>query len=113
MPEKFDFFYNDLLCELAKVGSIYTMTKKKENIIKVENGDIFVATKKSSPKFEKIPLKFIRTTFDELLKNNEVSQSYLSETLYVKRSAFIMSAFSLLNNYIVYDEKSNSLKVIK
>lgn len=112
MPNKFEIFYSDLLCELAKVGSINTMTKNKENIIRVENRNIFVATEKSSPKFEEIPLKFIMTTYEELLNNNEVSQSYLSETLYVKRSAFIMSAFALLKDYIVYDKNSNSLKVI-
>ncbi len=111
-PIKFEDFFNDLLCELAKVSSIHTMTMKKLNKIRVENRSIYVATEKSSPEFEEIPLQFIKTTYEELLKNNEVLQSYLSETLYVKRSAFIMSAFALLKDYIVYDKKNNSLKVI-
>lgn len=112
IPKQFEIFYNDLLCELAKVSSINTMKRNKENKIRLENRKIFVATEKSSPKFEEIPLDFIKKTYDELLRNNEVTQSYLSEILYVKRSAFIISAFSLLKNYIAYDENHNSIKVI-
>ena len=111
IPQKFEIFFDYLLCVLTKLSSIHTMTKKKINNIRIENRNIFVATEKSSPKFEEIPLNFIKTTYEELLRNNEVSQSYLSETLYVKRSAFIMSAFSLLE-YIEYDANNNSIKVI-
>jgi len=111
-PKNFDTFYNDLLRELAKVNSINTMTMNKENKVKIENCNIYVATNKSKPKYNEIPLKFIKKTYEELLKNKEVTQSHLSETLYVKRSAFIMSAFSLLD-YITYDKNKNSLKINK
>lgn len=111
IPIKFEDFFDDLLCELAKKSSINTMNEDKENKIRIENRKIFVVTKKSEPEFKEIPLKFIKTTYEELLRNNEVTQTYLSKTLNVKRSAFIMSAFSLLN-YIAYDENENSIKVI-
>jgi len=111
LPKQFEIFYNDLLCELAKKSSINTMTENKENKIRIENRKIFVATKKSEPEFKEIPLNFIKTAYEELLKNNEVTQTYLSKTLYVKRSAFILAAFSLLG-YIAYDENKNSIKVI-
>jgi hypothetical protein len=109
-PVNFEDFYNDLLCELAKVSSIKTMTMNKENKIKIEERNIFVATKKSNPNYELIPIEFIKKAYNELLNNSEVTQSYLSETLYVKRSAFIMSAFSRLE-YINYDEVNNSFKI--
>lgn len=111
LPLKFEDFYSDLLCELVKHSTINTMTMNKENKIRIENRNIFVATKKSEPNYELIPLEFIKKTYDELVKNNEVTQSYLSKTLYVKRSAFIMAAFSCLD-YIIYDENNNSLKVL-
>ena len=110
-PVKFDDFYDDLLCELAKVSTINTMTMNKENKIRIENRSIFVATQKSEPNFELIPIEFVKKTYDELLKNNEVTQTYLSKTLYVKRSAFMLAAFSRLD-YIIYDEDNNSLKVL-
>jgi|SRR5690606_3405626 len=109
-PQDFETFYDDLLCELAKVSSINTMKEKKENRIKLEDRKIFVATGKSTPDFKEIPLKFIKTTYEELLKNNEVTQKHLSKTLYVKRSAFIICAFFLLE-YVGYDENKNSIKV--
>jgi hypothetical protein len=111
-PRNFELFYNDLLCALEKVSSIKTMTQKRENKIRLENRIIYVATQKSMPNYVKIPLKIIKKSYDELLTNNEVTQSYLSETLNVKRSAFIMSAFSLLTDYITYDKGNNSIKVI-
>jgi|ERR1035437_1522681 hypothetical protein len=111
-PQNFELFYNDLLCALEKVSSIKTMTQKRENKIRLENRRILVATKRSNPKYEEIPLEFIRKTYDELLTKNEVTQSYLSKNLNVKRSAFIMSAFSLLTDYITYDKDTNSIIVI-
>lgn len=106
----FEDFYNDLLCELAKVGSIFTKKYNMLNKVRIENRIIYVSTKKSKPEFKEIPLKFIQKSFEALLKNKEISQSYLSKSLYVKRSAFIISAFSLLK-YIEYNEEKNSISI--
>lgn len=109
--QDFEIFYNDLLCELSKRSSINTMTKNKVNRIRIEDRKIFVETEKSEPNFKEIPLKFIKITYAELLKNNEVTQTYLSKTLSVKRSAFLLPALSLLE-YITYDRSENSIKII-
>ncbi|MDQ7816903.1 MAG: hypothetical protein RDU14_07725 [Melioribacteraceae bacterium] len=109
---EFESFYNNLLCELAKHASIFTKKRNKQNRIRIEDRRIFVATKKSGEDYKEIPIEFIQTTFESLLEKNEVSQTYLSKNLYVKRSAFIISAFSLLDEYIEYDENNNSIKIV-
>jgi hypothetical protein len=105
-------FYDLLLCELAKRSDIHTLSKRKKNKIKLYDRRIFVNTKKSEPDFKEIPQDFIKTTFDYLEVNKEVTQNYLTKTLYVKRSAFIIAAFALLNKHYAYDEIKNSIKKI-
>lgn len=113
MKMTFENFYDLLLCELAKRSFILTKKQGKRNDIRLENRKVFVRTKKSGLKYEEIPLDFIKTAYDYLVENGEVTQNHLSKELNVKRSAFIISAFSLIEDSILYVKEENKIILIK
>jgi len=110
-PNNFDLFFNELLCCLAKNAIVETKRKKQINRIMLKERKIFVSTKRSGDEYKEIPLKFIQITYDYLVSGNELTQEFLSKSLYVKRSAFIFASFSLLD-FVEYDFNKNSIKFI-
>ena len=73
------------------------------------DGDtVEVRTMKSKPNYEKIPYEFFEKTWDILQEKGRVNQSDLSKVHYVKRSAFMLIAFDLLDE-VQYKDFNNSL----
>ena len=107
--------WHELLSKLRKlqskdgVSEIVTKANKELNLIKIDNNRIMVATKKTNWKsFKEIPFSMIETVYNELEINRTLTQSQISKGLNVKRSAFIISALSLLPE-IEYEEVKNAL----
>ncbi len=110
LPFSFNDFQEELLRVLSKTKEVNTLSRNKKNRIIVKDGVIKVQTDRSFPEYEDIPQEFIKITYEALKKDSYVKQSDLSKKLYVKRSAFIMAAFTLLE-YIEYDKDENSIKL--
>lgn len=113
MQIDFEEFYSRLLEELNRHEVIYTRSKHHPNYLRYDGEQIYIRTNKSSPDDRLIPEDMIRTSFRLLKQEREVTQGFLqSAPNNVKRSAFIMAAFPLLDDLINYNPEHNSLRAI-
>ena len=88
---------------------IYTKARKQLNLINIDQEVIKVATKKDDWRvFKEIPFYMFELTYNELEEEKSLTQVYIRDDLDVKRSAFIIAVFSLLDE-IEYDESSNTI----
>ena len=100
--------YPLLLEKLAENRRYFTKTDNNPNYVKVIGDMVEVRTMKSSPNYEKIPYEMFEKTWQILKEKGRVKQSDLSKVHYVKRSAFMLIAFDLLDE-VQYKDFSNSL----
>ena len=98
--QKIDFIseiYPKILERLAKKELHYTKTRSNPNWVNLTVDIVSVKTTKNSPNFEEIPIEFFVSTWNLLVKKGEVTQSELSKDHNIKRSAFMLIAFDLLD----------------
>ncbi len=111
--EAIDFLgevYPILLERLAKREVYYTKTRSKPNWVNVEGNKVFVMTEKSRPDYREVPLRFFTETWNLLVEYGEMTQHELSKIYNIKRSAFILIAFDLLDE-VTYFQSRNSLRL--
>lgn len=104
--------YTDILEKLSLKNKYITKTDYKTNHVKIIDNKVFVKTEKSAPNFEEIPSEMFEKTWDILCDLKRVTQRDLSKKYNIKRSAFILIAFDLLE-YVKYNSFDNSLKLIR
>ena len=102
--------YPDILNALRKNNIYYTKTRNEANHVMIENEDILVMTKRSKPDYQHIPYELFNDTWEILNDQKTLTQNELSQGFNIKRSAFMLIAFSLLN-YVDYDSTDNSLNI--
>ncbi len=102
--------YPILLERLAKREVYYTKTHSEPNWVKVEDNKVSVMTEESRPDYREIQLKFFTETWDLLVEYGEMTQHELKENYNIKRSAFILIAFDLLDE-VTYSQSRNSLRL--
>jgi len=100
--------YPLMLEKLAENRRYFTKTDNNPNHIRVICDMVEVQTIKSSPNYEEIPYEMFEKTWQVLQEKGRVNQSDLSKVHYVKRSAFKLIAFDLLEE-VQYKDYSNSL----
>ena len=100
--------YPLLLEKLAENRRYFTKTDNNPNHVKVIGDMVEVRTMKSSPNYVEIPYEMFEKTWQILKEKGRVKQSDLSKLHYVKRSAFMLIAFDLLDE-VQYKDFSNSL----
>ena len=100
--------YPLLLEKLAENRRYFTKTDNNPNYVKVIGDMVEVRTMKSSPNYVEIPYEMFEKTWQILKEKGRVKQSDLSKVHYVKRSAFMLIAFDLLDE-VQYKDFSNSL----
>ena len=100
--------YPLILKKLAEKRRYFTKTENEPNFVKLDGDTVMVRTIKSKPNYEKIPYKFFEKTWDILKSKGRVKQSDLSKVHHVKRSAFMLIAFDLLDE-VQYKDFNNSL----
>ena len=100
--------YPLLLEKLAENRRYFTKTDNNPNYVKVIGDMVEVRTMKSSPNYVEIPYEIFEKTWQILKEKGRVKQSDLSKVHYVKRSAFMLIAFDLLDE-VQYKDFSNSL----
>ncbi len=99
-----------ILAELSKMDLYYTKTRGNPNWVKVCGREVYVKTKKSSSEYKLIPHAFFTRTWELLCDKGRVTQNELSKQHHIKRSAFILIAFDLLD-FVEYDSCENGLKL--
>ena len=102
--------YPDILNALKNDTTYYTKTKNEPNHVLIENNDILVMTNRSQPDYQHIPYELFHKTWKILNDQKAVTQNELSSRFNIKRSAFMLIAFSLLD-YVDYDSTDNSLNI--
>ena len=100
--------YPLILKKLAEKRRYFTKTENEPNFVKLDGDTVMVRTIKSKPNYEKIPYEFFEKTWDILKSKGRVKQSDLSKVHHVKRSAFMLIAFDLLDE-VQYKDFNNSL----
>ena len=100
--------YPLLLEKLAENRRYFTKTDNNPNHVKVIGDMVEVRTMKSSPNYVEIPYEMFEKTWQILKEKGRVKQIDLSKLHYVKRSAFMLIAFDLLDE-VQYKDFSNSL----
>ena len=100
--------YPLILKKLAEKRRYFTKTENEPNFVKLDGDTVMVRTIKSKPNYEKIPHEFFEKTWDILKSKGRVKQSDLSKVHHVKRSAFMLIAFDLLDE-VQYKDFNNSL----
>ena len=100
--------YPLMLEKLAENRRYFTKTDNNPNHVKVIGDMVEVRTMKSSPNYVEIPYEMFEKTWQVLQGKGRVNQSDLSKVHYVKRSAFMLIAFDLLDE-VQYKDFSNSL----
>lgn len=103
--------YPDLLEKLSQKEKYLTKTGLKTNHVIIEDSVVFVKTDRSAPDYKEIPIELFEKTWDLLSARNRVTQEELSESYNIKRSAFMLIAFDLLD-YVKYNANDNSLILI-
>ena len=104
--------YPAIIENLASKKRHFTKTNMEPNFVRIDGDEVYVRTQKSSPDFKKIPRVMFSRTWNILLSESKVTQQKLSKEYNIKRSAFIILAFDLLD-YVKYDPMDNSIKLIK
>ena len=104
--------YPAIIKKLASKQRYFTKTNQEPNFVKVDGDKVYVRTKKSSPDFIEIQKVMFLKTWNILLSEYKVTQKKLSKEYNIKRSAFIVLAFDLLD-YVKYDSMDNSIRLIK
>ena len=104
--------YPDILNALRKNTIYYTKTRNETNHVMIENEDILVMTKRSKPNYQHIPYELFNDTWEILNDQKTVTQDELNQIFNIKRSAFMLIAFSILD-YVDYDSTDNSLNIQK
>ena len=102
--------YPDILDALEPDTTYYTKTRNEPNHVIIENQDILVMTNRSKPDHQHIPYELFHDTWKILNNQKTVTQNELSSRFNIKRSAFMLIAFSLLD-YVDYNSTDNSLNV--
>lgn len=109
-PTTFDEIWNDIADTLEQEKEIYTLVKRKVNVITMIDGDGFhVMTERSRPKSEVVPKWMFEKAIKYLIEHKTLTNATLLNDLNVKRSSFVMAALSRLT-YIDY--KTRPLKII-
>jgi hypothetical protein len=104
--------YPDIIEKLGSKKRHFTKTNMEPNFVKIDDDEVQVRTQKSSPDFKKVPKGMFFKTWNILLSENRITQQKLSKEYNIKRSAFVILAFDLLD-YVKYDPMDNSIKLIK
>ncbi len=102
--------FPSILTELGKAKFHYTKTRRDRNQVDIRGREVWVMTKKSKPNYQMIPCHFFEKTWELLCEKNSVTQNELSKEHNIKRSAFILIAFDLLD-FVEYDGAKNALKL--
>ena len=102
--------YPDILNALKNDTTYYTKTKNEPNHVIIENNDILVMTNRSKPDHQHIQYELFHKTWKILNDQKTVTQNELSNRFNIKRSAFMLIAFSLLD-YVDYSSTDNSLNI--
>lgn len=103
--------YPELLKKLAQNELYYTKSKNRPNYVIVEGSRVLVKTERSAPEYEEIPIDLFERTWDLLTEKGKISQNELSKVYNIKRSAFMLIAFDLLDD-VEYNSGSNSLRLV-
>ncbi|MDD9811109.1 MAG: hypothetical protein OXU71_05260 [Gammaproteobacteria bacterium] len=98
-----------ILTRLGERELHYTKTNRAPNRVDVRGREVYVMTNKSRPNYKKIPHEFFVKTWEILCNHGYVTQQQLSEEYYIKRSAFMLIAFDLLD-FVKYDSEINGIK---
>ena len=104
--------YPEILNRLAQNKRYFTKTDNNPNHVIVQGDIVNVRTMKSSPDYLEVPYNMFEKTWQVLQEKGRVSQSDLSRVHNVKRSAFMLIAFDLLDE-IKYKELNNSITIKK
>lgn len=102
--------YPDILERLKQNEVYYTKSSNRPNWVNVAGNQVYVRTEKSSPDFLEIPFDFFLTTWKLLVENGKISQTELSKNYNIKRSAFMLIAFDLLD-IVTYLQDKNALRL--
>ena len=100
--------YPLMLEKLAENRRYFTKTENEPNFVRLDGETVEVRTMKSKPNYEKIPYEFFEKTWNILQEKGRVVQNDLSNVHNVKRSAFMLIAFDLLDE-VQYKDFNNSL----
>jgi len=101
-----------LLAKLSERELHYTKTNRAPNWVEVRGREVYVMTRKSDPDYQLIPHDYFVKTWEILCREGSVTQTELSKKHIIKRSAFMLIAFDLLD-FVTYDSESNGLKYEK
>ena len=99
----------ELLSKLSGLDVIFTKANNQENRVKIKDGKIWVST--NDTKFKKdyvVSRRLFERVYNRLLNDVILSQTQICNDLKVHRSAFVITALSLLPE-IEYIKATNSL----
>ena len=99
----------ELLSKLSGRDVIFTKATNQENHVKIKDGKIWVST--NDTKFKKdyvVSRRLFERVYNRLLNDVILSQTQICNDLKVHRSAFVITALSLLPE-IEYIKATNSL----
>ncbi len=103
--------YPQILERLSKSTIFYTKSTNKPNWVEIENDTVLVMTERSRPDYKTIPFDLFKKTWNLIVSQGEITQYELSKVHYIKRSAFMIIAFDLLDE-VRWQKNRNSLKLI-
>jgi len=101
-----------MLAKLGERETHYTKTNRAPNRVEVRGREVYVMTRKSAPDYQPIPHDYFVKTWEILCRDGSVTRQQLSEAHYIKRSAFMLIAFDLLD-CVEYEKSTNTLKLTR
>ncbi len=104
--------YPEIINKLKQNTNYFTKTTGALNKVMIQEGVIMVQTNRSKPDYKEIQRDLFEETWDLLVEYNQISQYELSKIYNIKRSAFMLIAFDLLD-FVKYDSEENSLVLVK
>lgn len=103
--------YPEILEKLSENEEYFTKTGFKTNHVSIEDSVVLVKTDRSTPDYKEIPMEMFEKTWEVLSDRKRVTQEELSKGYNIKRSAFMLITFDLLD-YVKYNSNDNSLNLI-
>ena len=94
--------YPNIIEKLGEKKRYFTKTNMEPNFVRIVDDEVYVRTQKSFPDYKKVPKDMFLKTWIILLTKRRITQQKLSKEYNIKRSAFIIIAFDLLD-YVKYD----------
>ena len=101
-----------ILTRLGERELHYTKTNRAPNRVDVRGREVYVMTNKSNPDYQLIPHDHFVKTWEILRRYGSVTRAELSNKHHIKRSAFMLIAFDLLD-CVEYEKATNTLKLMR